>query len=90
MDETQDPTQQIAALQTQIDELSKLFHLNNFTTHQDFNKSSSFNYVLKVPHYDSAPPSGEVGNIIEIGGKLYICTTASSTAAVWTLVGTQT
>jgi hypothetical protein len=89
MEDNQDPTQQLANLQAQIDDLNKLFHLNNFTTHQDFNKSSSFNYALKVPHYSSAPPAGEVGNIIEVGGKLYICTTASSSAAVWTVVGTQ-
>ena len=77
---------QVNRLQNQLDELTKMFYLNNFSSHQDFDKSSAFNNVLKVPHYDSDPTSAEVGEIIEVGGVLKIC----SSANVFTTVGTQT
>lgn len=58
---------------------------NNFVGSQDFNKSSRFNTRLKVPHYDSLPTSAEVGEIVEVGGKLYICSSPNT----FSLVGTQ-
>lgn len=76
---------QIDKLQRDLDQLSKTFFHNNFGTSQDFNKSSAFNTSLKVPHYASAPNTNIVGQIIEIGGKLYISTAVNT----WTIVGTQ-
>ena len=56
---------------------------------QDFNKYSRFNTRLKVPKYSSDPTVGEVGDLIEVSGKLKICTVASLTAPTFTIVGTQ-
>jgi hypothetical protein len=77
---------QIAELQKQIDALRAEVYSNNFKTSQDFNKASRFNTVLKVPRYGSDPATCEVGEIIEVGGKLKICSAANT----WTIVGTQT
>jgi len=80
-------------LQKQIDQITKDLHdltneyyTNNFSAHQDFNKKSSFKTRLKVPNYAVAPTTAEVGEIIEVGGKLYICSSANT----FSLVGTQT
>lgn len=59
---------------------------NNFSAHQDFNKTCNFNTRLKVPHYDILPSSCEAGELLEKGGNLYICSSANN----WTIVGTQT
>ena len=77
--------EQIDKLKNQMDDLTKQFYLNNFSSHQDFNKSSAFNYRLKVPHYASAPSTQNVGELIEVGGKLYISTAVDT----YTLVGSQ-
>lgn len=77
---------QFQQLRSDVDNLTKVFYLNNFSSHQDFNKSSSFNYRLKVPHYATAPSTNNVGEIIEVGGVLYISTAVDT----WTVVGTQT
>ena len=79
---------QIQKLQSDLNDLSTNFYKNNFTSHQDFNKSCNFSTSLKVPSY-STLPNGEVGNILEYGGKLMICTNATS-PSTWTVVGTQT
>lgn len=76
---------QINALRKQIEQISVDVYKNNFSSHQDFNKSSSFNTKLKVPRYTSVPAVCEVGEIIENAGKLLIC----STADTWVIVGTQ-
>lgn len=76
----------INKLQTDINNLSSAFFKNNFSSSQIFNKDCIFNTRLKVPHYDSAPTVSEVGDIVEIGGKLWICTVANTT---FELVGTQ-
>lgn len=78
--------EKLAIMQTQIDSLSQEIYRNNFSSHQDFNKFSNFNTRLKVPHYDQLPPIGEVGEIIESQGKLYICSANNS----FSLVGGQT
>lgn len=94
----QDSTQQLIDLQDQVtkiqgtvDSLSQSFYKNNFSSSQTFNKDIVFSVSLQVPHYSSAPSVGAVGQLIEVGGKLYICTIAGSVAspATWTLVGTQ-
>ena len=64
-----------------IDEVYK----NNFTAYQEFNKTCNFTVRLKVPHYEGVPVECEVGEIIETGGKLYICSSQNT----WQLVGTQ-
>lgn len=83
MQELQD---QIAKLKRDIEGLTQAYYANNFSSHQDFNKASFFNYKLKVPTYSVAPTRAEVGEIIAVGGKLYVC----SSADTFSLVGTQT
>lgn len=86
MNPTQELEDRVTKLQGQIEDLTKQFYLNNFSSHQDFNKSSSFNYRLKIPHYGSVPSVTDVGELIEVGGVLYISTGVDT----WTVVGTQT
>lgn len=85
-----DLQQQIDQLRRDLQELNDEFYLNNFTSSKDYNKYSRFNSRLKVPSSVVNPTVGDVGDIVEVGGKLKICTTASTTAPVWTTVGLQT
>lgn len=48
-------------------------------------KYADFRNRLKVPNYGATPATCKVGEICEVGGKLYIC----SSTNVWSLVGTQ-
>lgn len=80
MDKT--PEEKIQMLQNQLDSLTQEVYRNNFSSSQDFNKFVRFNTRVKVPHYDTIPPVGEVGEIFEAGGALYIC----SSPNVFTLV----
>lgn len=66
-------------------DLNQEVYTNNFSARQDFNKYSNFTTRLKVPHYDSSPTTCEVGEIIEVGGELLIC----SATDTWTIVGVQ-
>lgn len=75
---------QMKNLQTSFDEMSQNFYKNNFTSHQDFTKSSTFTSSLKVPSYTTLPTC-QVGEICESSGKLYICSATNT----WTVVGTQ-
>lgn len=70
--------EQLAMLKADLDALTQEVYRNNFSSHQDFNKSSNFTTKLKIPHYDTPPIVGEVGEIIEIGGALYICSSANT------------
>lgn len=76
---------QINRLQAQLELLSAEYHLNNFASSQDVNKYTRYNTRLKVPHYATAPAICEVGEIIEVGGKLKVCSAANT----YTTVGTQ-
>ena len=76
MDKTIEEKLQI--LQTQLDTLTKEVYRNNFSSHQDFNKFSNFATRIKIPHYDTLPPVGEVGELLELGGALYICSSANT------------
>lgn len=76
---------QINKLRQDLNDLTQEVYMNNFSGHQDFNKYSNFTTRLKVPHYATNPAVCEVGEIIENGGKLYICSSANT----WTKVGTQ-
>jgi len=77
---------QIDLLRQEVESLKAEIYRNNFIGSQDFNKASRFNYLLKVPHYAAAPSKCEVGEIIEVSGKLQIC----SATDTWTVVGAQT
>lgn len=83
--EQNDNNTRIAQLEKALSELSDQFYRNNFPTQQDFTKYSNFTNRLKVPHYDSLPPTCAVGEIGEANGKLYICGTADT----WSVVGSQ-
>jgi len=76
---------QIDQLRKDLEALNNEFYRNNFSAVQEFNKKSNFTTRLKVPSYVTAPTTAEVGEIIEVGGKLYI----GSTANTFSLVGTQ-
>jgi len=76
---------QIDQLKKDLEALNDEYYKNNFSAVQDFNKKSNFTTRLKVPSYVTAPTTAEVGEIIEVGGKLYICSTANT----FVLVGTQ-
>ena len=82
----QDLEERLAKVQGELAEVSSSYYKNNFPSSQNFNKDCIFNTRLKVPHYTNAPSVCDVGDICEIGGKLYICTVANTT---WTVVGTQ-
>jgi len=84
MDTTQMQSQ-IDQLRKDLEALNSEYYKNNFSAVQDFNKKSNFTTRLKVPSYATAPTTAEVGEIIEVGGKLYICSTANT----FSLVGTQ-
>lgn len=77
---------QINQLKQRLEALESEYHRNNFEGGQDFNKYSRFNTRLKVPKYDTPPATCEVGEIIEDGGVLKICSAANT----WTTVGLQT
>ena len=88
----EDNQHQFDELQTQLDKvkqdfqsLNDEFYRNNFSASQDFQKYSRFNSRLKVPHYASNPATCEVGEIIEVSGKLLVCSSANT----WSIVGTQ-
>jgi len=70
--------EQIQILQDDLTALQSEVYRNNFSSHQDFNKSSNFTTKLKIPHYNSLPIVGEVGEIVEVGGALYICSSPNS------------
>lgn len=82
----EDLTTKLTKMQSELDSLSQAFYKNNFSSSQSFTKDVVFQTRMKVPHYTSAPAVCEVGDLIEIAGKLYICTVANTT---FTLVGTQ-
>lgn len=78
--------QRIEKLERDNFSINQEVYLNNFSARQDFNKYSNFTTRLKVPYYATAPSTCEVGEIIEVAGKLRICSATNT----WTIVGTQT
>lgn len=81
----EDLQNRIQKLEQELFGLTSEVYTNNFSSSQDFNKYSRFNTRLKVPHYSSDPTTCEVGEIIEVSGKLKVCSAANT----WTIVGTQ-
>lgn len=80
MDKTTE--EQIQILRNDLTALQSEVYRNNFSSSQDFNKFTRFNTRLKIPHYDSVPPVGEVGELIEVGGVLLICSSPNSFSVV--------
>ena len=78
----------VTKLQGRLNDLEGNYYKNNFTSSQSFNKDCIFNTRLRVPVYSAAPSVAEVGDLISVTAKLYICTSASP--VVFTLVGSQT
>ena len=76
---------QINQLRADLEALNAEVYSNNFSTSQDFSKYSRFNTCLKVPYYAATPSTCEVGEIIEVAGKLRICSAVNT----WVVVGTQ-
>lgn len=76
--------QTLEKLSNQVEVLSQNFYKNNFSSYQDFNKSSSFNTALKVPVFTTLPTCS-VGQLCVSSGKLYVCSATNT----WTIVGTQ-
>ena len=74
--------EQLDILRADLDALNQEVYRNNFSSHQDFNKSSNFTTRLKIPHYDTVPIVGEVGEIIEVDGVLLICSSANTFTVV--------
>lgn len=77
---------QINRLKADLQALNDEVYKSNYSTHQDFTKYSNFASRLKVPYYATAPATCEAGELIEVGGKLYI----ASATNTWALVGGQT
>lgn len=79
---------QLASIKNNLDSLSSNFYKNNFSSHQDFNKSSNFTTKITIPVF-TVLPNAEPGDICaySTGGtyKLMICTAVNT----WTIVGTQ-
>lgn len=75
----------IEKLERDLFDLNQEVYRNNFKAHQDFNKTSFFNTRLKVPVYSSLPSTCEEGELVCVGGGLYI----ASATNTWSLVGTQ-
>lgn len=87
----QDLIETVTKLRSDLDSLSASFYKNNFSSTQSFNKDVTFNGRLKVPSHATPPAVGEIGDLIEVSGTLYICTVAGnvSSPATFTAVGTQ-
>lgn len=69
---------QIDQLRRDIQDLNDEFYRTNFSGQQDFPKYSNFTTRLKIPHYDTRPGKCDVGELIENGGKLYLCSAANT------------
>jgi len=76
---------ELEQLKQRLESLESEVHRNNFSDSKDYNKYARFNTRLKIPKYDTPPSTCEIGELIEDGGVLKIC----SAADTWTIVGTQ-
>ncbi len=81
----QEEKRQFEQMKKDLESLSRTFYQNNFSAQIDENKFARFNTGLKIPHKDSLPASCELGELCEVGGKLYIASSANN----WVLVGSQ-
>jgi len=76
---------EIQKIKDDLQALTNEFYRNNFSARQDFYKFSDFKTGLKVPNYSATPATGEVGELIQVSGKLYVCSAANT----WTVAGSQ-
>ena len=67
-----DTQAQLDKLTEDLKALNDEVYANNFSSSQDFNKFSRFNTRLKIPHYPVLPTVCEIGELVEVGGILYI------------------
>lgn len=65
-------------LEQELESLRNEFYRNNFSGQQDFPKYSNFTNHIRIPHYDTRPSTCDVGELIENGGKLYLCSAANT------------
>lgn len=72
---------EIAQLKADIEALKAEYFRNNFSAHQDFDKTSFFNTRLKVPVYTTKPTTCEIGEVVSNGGKLWHCSAANTWTA---------
>jgi len=80
--------QEFEKVKRDLQNLTDVFYRNNFSSRQDFYKTSDFKTGLKIPNFALVPTSvDEIGKVIEVAGIMYICT---ATTPTWTKVGTQT
>jgi hypothetical protein len=81
----------LGKLQSDFQQLSQSFYKNNFSSNQTFTKDIVFESRMRAPVFSSAPAVGAIGDLIVVGGKLYVCTTAGDvvTPALFTLCGSQ-
>jgi hypothetical protein len=88
----QDLRMQVEKLQSDVALLSELQNKNNFSTVTVLNKNLKLakNARIQLTNLTSDPTIGEVGDLVSVNGKLKICTVASTTAPIYTIVGTQT
>lgn len=78
----------VTRLEKQVEELTLKIQEMNKDVFQSIyieRKYADFRNRIKVPSFGSTPSTGKVGELCEVGGKLYICSSANT----WSLVGTQ-
>lgn len=79
----------VTRLEKQVEELTLKIQEMNKDVFQSIyieRKYADFRNRIKVPSFVSTPSTGKVGELCEVGGKLYICSSANT----WSLVGGQT
>ena len=82
-----DSQNRINELEKKVQALNDEFYRNNFTSTQDFNKTSRFNSRLRLPVVTATPATCEIGEVCVVSstGKSYVCSAANT----WTIIGTQ-
>lgn len=80
-----DYQKQIDQINNTLRSLSADYYNGNFSDTQDFNKRCNFNARLKVPVFAATPATGVIGELISVGGKLYVCSAVNT----WVVAGTQ-
>jgi cytochrome c-type biogenesis protein CcmE len=76
---------ELKQMRMDILELKNAINRNNFVGHQEFAKYSDFTERLKVPVYGTLPSTCRIGELVCVGGKLYV----GAAANTWGLVGAQ-
>jgi hypothetical protein len=77
---------ELKQIRMDILELKNAINRNNFVGHQEFAKYSDFTDRIKMPIYTTLPTKCRAGELVVVGGKLYVGVTTDT----WGLVGGQT